>query len=384
MVAKTFWGLEEVLAHELSTLGISNLKVANRAVFFEGNLNTLYRANLWCRTALKILCSVHHFRAKDEHELYKGVQEVNWADFLDLSETFSVDSVVNSEEFNHSHYVALKTKDAVVDQFREKFGRRPSVNLNDPTVKLHIHINRNDCNILIDSSGDPLYKRGYRKSTGRAPLNEVLAAGLIALSGWKGDGHFVDPMCGSGTLLCEAGLFACRIAPGSIRESFGFMRWPNYNEKLWEQLKKEAKLLQKDTPYKFIGSDISGSVLESAFENIENAGLDEYVSLSKKSFEAKTPPAPKDNSIVMVNPPYGERLQIDDIIGLYKRFGDTLKQHYNGYEAWILSGNKEAISKVGLRTSKKMTVFNGSIECKFHGYQLFKGGWKENIDYKAK
>lgn len=378
MVAKTFWGLENVLAHELTTLGVSNLKIGNRAVYFEGPLSTLYRVNLWSRTALRILCTVHQFKVKNETDLYNGVSEIDWSNFMDVSETFAVDSVLHTELFNHSHYISLKTKDAIVDQFREKHGIRPSIDLKSPSLRVHIHIDRDHCNLLIDSSGDALYKRGYRQSTGIAPLNEVLAAGLIYLSEWDGNGHFVDPMCGSGTTLCEAALNVCRIAPGLLRDSFGFMRWPNYDPTIWEKLKKEAKLLQRDTPYKFVGSDISPRVLSTAAENIEMAGLDEYISLSQKSFDEKMPPPAVDNSIMMVNPPYGERIKVDNVIDLYKRLGDTLKQNYNGYQAWILSGNKEAVGKVGLRTSKKLTVFNGTIQCKFHGYQLFKGGWKDN------
>ncbi len=380
MVAKTFWGLEEVLAQELKTLGAQNVIVGNRAVEFQGNLLTLYRANLWSRTALRILCAIHSFSAQNEDELYHGVQSIDWQDYMEVGDTFAVDSVVNSETFTHSRYVALKTKDAIVDQFRDRLGRRPFVNVKTPDLQVHIHIAKQQCNLLIDSSGEPLYKRGYRKNTGGAPLNEVLAAGLLELTGWQGDGHFVDPMCGSGTLLCEAALKVCRKAPGLLRESFGFMRWQNFDTTQWERLCQEAQKIQREPTFKFVGSDYSARVLEYAAENIERAGLDEYISLSRKDFMEKVPPTPSGNSIVVTNPPYGERLQPEDVVALHRRFGDALKQHYQGYTAWILSGNKEAIARVGLRTFRKHSVMNGAIPCKFHGYQLFKGSWKDKTE----
>ena len=374
LVATTLFGLEEVLMDELQQLGAKHIQKLNRAVMFTGDKSLLYKANLHLRTALRVLVPVHKFNCSDEDQLYKGVRDMDWSQWLDPDRTMAVESAVNSEFFNHSHYVSLKTKDAIVDQFRDKVGRRPSVNIENPDLTVHVHIFKDNCTLSIDSSGETLHKRGYKTAITPAPLSEVLAAGMILLTGWKGDKPLVDPMCGSGTIAMEAALIASNIAPGVFRKDFGFKHWPDFDQPLFQQLYKEALQGERENKFKIIASDISLQAVRVTEENVQHAELDEQVIVLKKSFHDLEPP--RDNGIIIMNPPYGERLEQEDIIGFYKEIGDTLKKNWNGYEAWILSSNKEAIKHVGLRTSRKLQLFNGPLEVKYHKYELYSGSKK--------
>jgi len=374
MLAKTMFGLEEVLARELSTQGAEQIVVVNRAVEFIGNIELMYKANYWCRTALHILVPISEFYIRKEEDLYKKINQIDWENYLDKKGTLSVDAVVHSSIFTHSHYVALKTKDAVVDRFRDKFGKRPNVDVDLPDLKINIYINRNKCIVSLDSSGNSLHKRGYRKKTGSAPLSEVLAAGMIMLSGWNGQSNFIDPMCGSGTIVCEAALIANNIPPGYYRKTFGFEKWKNFDNKTWEKVKKDALQFQKEFDHEIIGSDISAECIAIAKENAHYAKLHKDIKFEIKSFENQLPP--EDGGIMMINPPYGERIKPEDIIKLYKTIGDGLKNNYQGYKAWIISSDFNAIKFIGLKPSKKISLYNGSLECKFLQYDIYHGSKK--------
>jgi putative N6-adenine-specific DNA methylase len=375
LVAKTLFGLEEVLAAEISKLGGADVQIMNRAVGFRGDKRLLYRANLELRTALRILIPIHTFKAVNEDTLYKGVQAIDWSQYLEPTDTLAIDSAVSSDYFNHSQYVALKTKDAIVDQFRDKTGTRPSVDLDFPNLRLNVHIFKDECTLSLDSSGESLHKRGYRIDTNIAPLNEVLAAGMIQLSGWDGQSNFMDPMCGSGTILIEAGMFALNMPAGIRRRSFGFMRWKDYDEALWKEVREKAVSgIRTDFPYKLFGSDLSARTVEIATANIESVGLDEDIRIKVQPFEDRTPP--EGGGIVIMNPPYGERMLKKDIDAFYSMIGDGLKQMYAGWDAWMLTSNMEALKHVGLRPSRKIPLYNGSLECRFVKYSMYQGSKK--------
>lgn len=371
LIAKTVYGLEEVLAEELKQIGAEDISINNRAVIFKGDQGLMYKANLLLRSALKILKQIREFTVTDEKSLYKGVKEINWSDYLDLENTLAVDSTINSRYFNHASYVSLKTKDAIVDQFREKCGARPSVNVTSPSIRINVHISGDKCILSLDSSSISLHKRGYGMDRDKAPINEVLAAGLVLLSGWDKKSNFIDPMCGSGTILIEAAMFAYNIAPGINKKDFGFMRWRDFNPSLWNSIRKNALKDTADFKYKIVGSDISERAISIAKENIKCAGLDGKISVSKKPFEESFPP--HGGGILIMNPPYGERMKKEDIVSFYKMIGDRLKQYYTGYNAWILSSNRSALKHIGLRPSGKITLYNGPLECRFQKYSLYEG-----------
>ncbi len=376
MIAKTAFGLEEILAGELGGIGAEDIKILNRAVSFNGSRETMYRANLELRTALRILKPIYSFRVRDENELYRETKNFNWEEYLNPNTTFAINSAVHSDHFNHENYVALKVKDAIVDQLRTVYGSRPDVELVDPDLRLHVHISDEECSISLDSSGNSLHKRGYRIGQGLAPINEVLAAGMILLSGWTGETNFVDPMCGSGTLLMEAATIAYNIAPGIKRNDFGFMKWKDFDENLWKKLVDDAKNRERDFQYKILGFDESPKAIKIAKDNIKNAELGWKILLKAKKLEDLTSEFLTDGGIVMINPPYGERLSDVDAEKLYKSIGDALKQNFDGFSVWIISSNKTALKHIGLRTSKKLTLYNGSLECKYHNYQIYKGSRK--------
>jgi len=371
MVAKTQFGLEEVLAKELIELGALNVETHNRAVSFEGDKEILYKANLYLRTALKILIPIAKFKARDERDLYEEVRRLNWDDYMDVDGTLAVDGILKSEFFNHSQYIGLKTKDAIVDYFRDKYGRRPDVDITQPDLRLNIHINKDDCTLSLDSSSESLHRRGYRGESTLAPLNEVTAAGLILLTGWNGKGVFMDPMCGSGTLLIEAAMIAKNIPANHLRKRFGFESWKDFDAKLWKKIKDESDANIRESEATFIGGDAVFKVIDIARENVTRAGLEDEIKLSNKRFEEqKTPP---EGGIVVMNPPYGERLPVEEINTFYKMIGDKLKKDFKGYNAWIFSASKEAMKKVGLQPSKKVMLYNGALECKFHCYSIYEG-----------
>lgn len=374
MIARTLYGLEPVLADELRVLGAENIQVLNRAVQFNGDVSLMYEANLCLRSALSIICPLVTFTASNEDILYLKTREINWKQFLDETGTFAIDSAVHSNIFKHSQYAALRVKDAIVDQFREVAGTRPSVDLDNPDLRLNLHISDDTCTLSLDSSGDSLHRRGYRKETNIAPLNEVLAAGMVLLSGWDGKSHFIDPMCGSGTIAIEAALIALNIPPGSIRGKFGFMNWKSYDPKIWEQIQNKCLTQIKTSDFEFIASDISGKSLNIAKKNIEAAGLSGKIKLIKKPFQELRPPRGK--GIIIMNPPYGERMQKKAIESFYKEIGDHLKHDYPGYKAWILSSNQPALKSIGLHASQRITLFNGPLECRFQKYELYEGSKK--------
>ncbi len=378
MVARTLFGLEQVLADELRTLGAEQIQVLNRAVQFSGDMALMYEANLCLRSALSILCPLVTFKATNEDILYLKIRDINWRQFLNADSTFAIDTSVHSAYFTHSHYVALRAKDAIVDQFREETGIRPSVNVDDPDLQLNLHISNDTCTLSLDSSGDSLHRRGYRKGTNIAPLNEVLAAGMVLLSGWDGKSHFIDPMCGSGTIVIEAALFALNIPPGTLREKFGFMNWKTFDPALWKQIENKCISRIRTSGFEFIASDISGKSLNLAKDNIEAAGLTGKIKMIKKPFQELLPPRSDKGGIIIMNPPYGERMQKQAIDDFYKSIGDQLKSHYQGYKAWIISSNNNALKRIGLHASKRITLYNGPLECKFQKYELYEGSKKRN------
>ncbi len=380
MVAKTFKGLEDVLAEELNQLGALNVNKVVRAVEFEGNKELLYKANFHLRTALRILKPIAEFEATNEQELYDEIKKIDWEQYFKIKNTFAVDSVVYSRLFSHSKYVALKIKDAIVDQFRDKYGKRPYVELDDPDVRISVHISEHKCSILLDSSGDSLHKRGYRIKTNKAPLNEVLAAGMILLSGWDKQSDFIDPMCGSGTLLIEAAMIAYNIPPGIYKKKFGFETWLDFDADLFEEIYEEEHE-EKKFEGKIMGSDVSEIAIRIAKENIDNAALNKKISLTVKPIENYNPPDDK-KGFVVTNPPYGERMKKNEINSFYKVLGDRFKQSYQGYHIWLISNNFDAIKNIGLHPSKKMTLYNGALECKFLEYSIYKGSIKSKNQTK--
>lgn len=372
-IVKTMAGLEEVLATEIKAIGVEPT-VLKRAVRFDGELEHLYRANFELRTAIRVLQPVSVFHARTEDELYRKVGAVDWSEYMKLEDTLAVDAAVNSNYFRHSKYVALKTKDAIVDQFRHNTGRRPDVDINNPKLRINVHIGDDTVTLALDSSGASLHKRGYRLETLEAPINEVLAAGMILLSGWQRDSNFIDPMCGSGTLLIEAAMYAMHLPPQWQRNQFGFMSWSNFDRALWEKVKAEALAKKQPFEYQLLGFDKDFKALSVSRRNAMSAGLEEKLEFQRSAFQRLTPP-PGPGMVVM-NPPYDERLGIDDVKQFYKEIGDRLKQAFSGYQAWIICSNPEAVKSIGLRSSRKYVLFNGPLECRYLGFDLYEGSRK--------
>lgn len=375
ITVKTLQGLEEILRTELEDLGAKKVRISKRACLAQVDKETLYKANLHLRTAVRILKPFYEFVAFDEHRLYKKIKSFDWTELMDLDTTFAIDSTVNSTRFKHSKYVALKIKDAIVDQFREKYGKRPSIDTQNPDLRLHAFCNSTNFSLSLDSSGDALYKRGYRMQGHKAPLSEVLGAGLVLLTGWNGDVPLYDPMCGSGTIAIEAAMIACNMPPNFKRNSFGFQKWKDFDKVLWNRIIKEAKDNISMEGKKIYASDISEKAVNLSKESVNLMGLKSVVSVKRTEFASVLPHSKQ--GVIVMNPPYGERLKEDEINDFYSSIGDTLKKKFEGYDAWIFSGNKDAIKRVGLKTSKKLQLTNGAIECKFHKYELYKGSKKE-------
>ena len=383
MLVKTLFGLEDVLVEELQALGASNIKPINRGAEFEGNLAMLYKGNLHLRTALRILVPLRSFNAKDQLDLYTGIKKIDWSQFLNKKSTFIVKPVVNSNYFKNSKFVAQKTKDAIVDQLRDDEGNRPSISNDDPDLVIDVHISEEKVTVSLDSSGAPLNQRAYRKSGGDAPLNEVLAAGMILLSKWDKKCNFIDPMCGSGTLLIEAAMIASNMAPNILRKEFTFMKWANFDKKLWTQITNDAKMAQvipDKKQLKIVGSDISLGKLEIAQRNISQAGFTRLISLRNKPFDKFIPPS--GGGYLVFNPPYGERLKIKQIEGLYTTIGNCLKYFWKNYQAWILSSNFEALKFIGLKPDVKIKLFNGKLECRYQNFPIFEGKRDEYLEKK--
>jgi putative N6-adenine-specific DNA methylase len=372
IIVKTLAGLEPVLASELEQMGAAAVRPLKRAVSFEGDERMLYRANYELRTALRVLQHVATFKARDERDLYERVRSINWGQYLTTSETFAIDAVTQGEVFRHSKYASLVVKDAIADQFREKHGRRPSVNIEAPHVRIHLHAGGSDCEISLDSSGDSLHRRNYRRDTVEAPLNEVLAAGMILLSGWTPDMPFVDPMCGSGTLPIEACTMSLRRPPQFLREQFGFFKWRSFNKKLWDDVKKTADagiLSAPVAPVFAFDKDIRARNATSI--NLLAAGLENAIHVDKTAFEKLEAPAP--GGILMANPPYDERMKVEDAQAFYQGMGDLLKKNWTNWDAWIISSNRDALKHLGLRPSRRITLFNGALECSFQKFELYEG-----------
>ena len=376
MVAKTLYGLEDVLAVELQNLGAENIEIGRRMVAFHGDKELMYKANFHCRTALRILKPIHTFKAKDADEVYENVKKIEWSNYLDDNSTFAIDEVINSDDFNHSKFVAYRTKDAVVDYFKEKTGKRPSVRINNPDLIINIHISHNDCTISIDSSGESLHKRGYRVDQNEAPLNEVLAAGMILKTGWKGESNFVDPMCGSGTLLIEAAMIALNIPPGVHRKEFAFERWKDFDAEMFDAIFNDDSQ-EKEFDFRIYGSDISPRAIEISENNIKSAGLGKCINLQCKPLQQYQQAPGNGPGILITNPPYGERITSKDLLGLYEMIGERLKHIFVGYQAWILSYKDECFDQIGLRPSQRIKLINGSLECEFRKYEIFDGKKKE-------
>jgi putative N6-adenine-specific DNA methylase len=371
MVAKTFFGFEEILAKELLQLGAQQIKPGNRMVSFVGDLGFLYKANLCLRTALKILKPIHTARVQDEDALYQLFYDFPWEDFLDVDSKFVIDSVVHGTLFTHSQFASQKAKDGLVDQFRDRYNERPSVDLNRPDLRINLHIQEDFCTVSLDSSGASLHHRGYRTATNIAPLNEVLAAGLIQLSGWKGNTDFLDPMCGSGTIVIEAAMFASNIPANINRKQFAFEKWTDWDADLFEKIQESQLKRIKNPGIQIKGSDKAPSAIEKATINVDNANLSEFIILEKKDFFQidKETSGPLH---LLTNPPYGERLE-GDMNALYQGIGDAFKQSFPNTQAWLISSNMQALKCVGLRPSRKIKLFNGKLESRLMFYPIYEG-----------
>ncbi|MBQ6047453.1 MAG: RNA methyltransferase [Bacteroidales bacterium] len=382
MIAKTMMGLEEVLAEELREMGAENIELLTRAVSFTGDMRLLYRANYSCRTALAILKPFAEFEANSTDELYDQVYRLPWEKILDVDGTFMIDSSCSGEIFTHSYYAALKTKDAIADRFRKMFGRRPSIDTENAEYKFNLHIADNHVTLLLNSSGESLHKRGYRQGVGVAPLNEVLAAGIIKLSGWKCDCHLMDPMCGSGTILIEAAMLANNIPAQYYRgDRFSFKRWKEFNLLDWKSVKEEEnrKIGSLDFEYEIWGNDIDMTVLQQAEKNLEYAKLHHDVMLYHGSFVDQKPP--EGRCIIITNPPYGERIKVDDLNNLYEQLGSTFKHLYGSdCQVWLITSDFEAMKHIGLKPSKKIALLNGSLDCRLLQFQLYEGSPKHTSD----
>ncbi|MBK9389919.1 MAG: class I SAM-dependent RNA methyltransferase [Bacteroidetes bacterium] len=373
-IAKTLYGLETVLARELADLGASNIETANRAVIFDGAKDLLYEANYCSRTALSLLMPVAEFRIKSKDDLYKGCLKIKWEGLMDEESTFSIVPVVNSPLFTHTGYAGLVVKDAVADYFRNRNGKRPSVNQNDPDLLINLHISNDRVTVSIDSSVVPLFKRGYRLEQTAAPLNESLAAGILLISGWNAKSVLLDPMCGSGTIPIEAALIACSIPPGKFRRSFGFQRWKDYDEDLFNKVKEKAEGRIIGSPVDIYASDISPEAVKLAEANIRRAGLADVIKVQVSDF--KDFKCIDDQGVVVMNPPYGLRLNPDELDAIYGMIGSTLKHSFSGNTAWLITSNRESLKKVGLKPAQKHILFNGALECLLLKYELYKGSMK--------
>ena len=374
IIAKTFMGLEPVLAKELTQMGAKDVEIGRRMVSFTGDKEMMYRANFQLHTAIRILKPIRHFKAKSADDVYEEIKKIDWTEYLGTEKTFTVDSVVFSEEFRHSKFVSYKVKDAIVDQFREKTGKRPNISVANPDIRLTMHIADDKCTLSLDSSGESLHRRGYRQESVEAPLNEVLAAGMILLSGWQGDTDFIDPMCGSGTLLIEAALIAKNMAPGLFRKEYAFEKWPDFDAELFDAIYNDESL-ERDFNHKIYGYDIDMKAVNTARMNVKAAGLSDVISVEQQDFKEFT--QPQNKSIMITNPPYGERISTPDLMGTYKMIGERLKHQFKGNDAWVLSYREECFDQIGLKPSIKIPLYNGSLECEFRKYQMFDGKLKD-------
>ncbi|KAA6341937.1 Ribosomal RNA large subunit methyltransferase K/L [termite gut metagenome] len=374
MIAKTFQGLEEVLARELIALGADNIEIGRRMVSFTGNKELMYKTNFCLRTAIRILKPIKHFTAKNADEVYEQVKTIKWDKILDVKKSFAVDAVVYSEVFRHSKFVSYKVKDAIVDYFREQKGERPSVRLNNPDIQLNMHIAHDRCTLSLDSSGESLHRRGYRQEAVEAPLNEVLAAGMVLLTGWQGECDFIDPMCGSGTIPIEAALIANNMAPGVYRKGFAFERWADFDKDILDTVYNDDSQ-EREFKYKIYAYDNSPQAYEIAKRNIKSAGVSKDIILKLQPFQQFE--QPKNKAVLVTNPPYGERISSRNLLDLYRTIGERLKHAFCNNDAWILSYRDECFEQIGLKADERIPLFNGSLECEFRKYRIFGGKYKD-------
>jgi len=375
MVATTMFGFEELLVTELKNLGAQDVEAGVRSVTFKGDKGFMYKANMALRTAIRILKPIKRFRVADEDDLYNKLMKIEWEKYMDIDQTFSIGAVVNSKNFTtNSHYISLKSKDAIADYFRHKYHKRPNVDVKHPDLKVHVHIQKDVCSVSLDSSGDSLHKRGYRSSTNIAPINEVLAAGLVLLSGYTGECNFIDPMCGSGTILIEAAMIANNIPANINRKEFGFEKWNDYDEDLFFIIQDSLLKKIRSSHFKIMGFDKAPSAIVKAKENIKNANLEEFIGVHHVNFFNSVKEV-FGQTTILFNPPYGERLNVD-IQEFYKKIGDTLKHGYPDSTVWFITSDFEALKHVGLRTSRKIPVKNGDLDCKFVRYDMYAGSKK--------
>ena len=374
LIAKTFMGLEPILAQELTQLGANNIQIGRRMVSFSGNKELMYRANFQLRTAIRILKPIKHFKANSADDVYDAVKAIDWSLYLDLKKSFSVDSVVFSEEFKHSKFVSYKVKDAIVDQFREKMGQRPNISVSNPDIRLNMHIAEYQCTLSLDSSGESLHRRGYRQEAVEAPLNEVLAAGMILMTGWKGETDFIDPMCGSGTLPIEAALIARNIAPGVFRKEYAFEKWADFDSELFDSIYNDESN-EQEFEHHIYGYDIDITAVNKAKLNVRAAGMTKDITIEQADF--KDFKRPEQKALMIMNPPYGERISTPDLFGTYRMIGDVLKHQFKTNDAWVLSYREECFDQIGLKPSIKIPLYNGSLECEFRKYQMFEGKFKD-------
>ena len=373
LIAKTFMGLEQVLAQELTQLGANNVQIGRRVVTFTGNKEIMYRANFQLHTAIRILKPIAHFKAKSADDMYNEVSKIDWSLYIEKGKTFSVDSVVYSDEFTNSRFVTYKVKDAIVDQFRERTGTRPNISVTNPDIRLNIHVAEFDATLSLDSSGESLHRRGYRQESVEAPLNEVLAAGMILMTGWKGETDFIDPMCGSGTLPIEAALIARNISPGVFRKEFAFEKWPDFDKDLFDEIYNNESQ-EREFEHHIYGYDVDMKCVNTAKLNVTAAGLSKDITIAHQDF--KDFKQPEEKSIIIMNPPYGERISTPNLLGTYKMIGERLKHNFMDNEAWILSYREECFRQIGLKPSIKIPLYNGSLECEYRRYQMFDGKMK--------
>lgn len=369
-VAKTYAGLEQILKEELEQLGAENCRIGTRAVEFEGDMSMLYRANYYCRFALRILWNVHQFTFRDNNQFYEEIYKYPAEEIMSVHNTLAFNVTMSGNMFKTPLYAALLAKDAVCDRFREKFDERPSVNKDNPDIQFNIHIFNNNAALYLDASGESLHKRGYRVSSHPAQISEVVAAAMVKLSGWKHDCDLIDPMCGSGTILIEAAMSALNIPAGFYREKYGFFNWKNFDRRFWEKIVNEADI-KDDVPINFYGSDISTRFIGMAKANVQEARLSDFVRLQRCAMSESAPK--RTPAYLIFNPPYGERLDMEDIEDFYKQIGNSLKQKFAGCTAFLISSNMEAVKRIGLHPSKKTTLYNGALECKFLRYDLYAG-----------
>lgn len=374
IIAKTFMGLEQVLAQELTELGANNIEIGRRMVSFTGNKEMMYRANFQLHTAIRILKPIARFKARSAEDMYNEVRKIDWSKYILPGKTFSVDSVVYSDDFRNSRFVTYKVKDAIVDQFRENTGKRPNISVSNPDIRLNIHIAEDDATLSLDSSGESLHRRGYRQESVEAPLNEVLAAGMILMTGWRGETDFIDPMCGSGTLPIEAALIAHNMAPGLFRKEYAFEKWADFDSEMFDEIYNDDSD-ECEFEHHIYGYDIDMKAVSKALRNVKAAGLSKDITIEQADFKDFV--QPKEKSIIITNPPYGERISTPNLLDTYQMIGERLKHQFVGNDAWVLSYREECFDQIGLKPSLKVPLFNGALECEFRRYQLFDGKYRE-------